>query len=467
MATIRKIQEGMTATQVAEAVDDNFYSVIADVQSVQTDVSNEQARAEAAEAEALSIAEAARNTANAMGDRVTTLETGLTTETSRAKAAEEANTAAIIAEKARAEEVEKSLGDDIMSCSADISIMQGKIEDLQAKDAAQDSVIATETSRAKAAEEANATAIANEQARAEAAEEANAAAVITERDRAIAEEEGLLEQIGLTQTALGDEQNRAEGVEAGLRGDIDAEVTRAKAAEEEAVQMINEETTRAKAAEEAVKSELTAVNDGQTEVLKRLDAGVDPLTVRLTGGGGLYKRGTTAEVTVTWTAKKSGETVAASLLTTVVNGGEVAKGSTSITETVEADKTWHVECGYTYELWAGVENTVSGSASTSVMFVGAMFVGAMAEAEAANVEKNLLTEQSVRRNPAGSYSVTATETSYLWIVVPSEMTVSKVTLNGFDNPMEGVVEIDGYKYYRSSNQMVAGTYTFVVSGTGI
>ena len=43
------------------------------------------------------------------------------------------------------------------------------------------------------------------------------------------------------------------------------------------------------------------------------------------------------------------------------------------------------------------------------------------------------------------------------------MTINKVTLNGFDVPMEVAVTIEKYKYYRSSNRLTNKDYTFVIS----
>lgn len=77
--------------------------------------------------------------------------------------------------------------------------------------------------------------------------------------------------------------------------------------------------------------------------------------------------------------------------------------------------------------------------------------------------------KAVKSSAAGSYNVTLSQNlMYFWICVPSDMTVNKVTLSGFDVPMQAyqTVAVTGkgnYKCYRSTNTNDAGTYTLVVS----
>lgn len=65
-----------------------------------------------------------------------------------------------------------------------------------------------------------------------------------------------------------------------------------------------------------------------------------------------------------------------------------------------------------------------------------------------------------------TYEVTFNETAYFYIVVPSDVIVSPVTMNGLEVPMESPTEreIEGHSYtvYRSSNKYIEGTHTFVI-----
>lgn len=77
--------------------------------------------------------------------------------------------------------------------------------------------------------------------------------------------------------------------------------------------------------------------------------------------------------------------------------------------------------------------------------------------------------KKVASNAGGNYSMTLTSNaSYFWICVPSNMSINKVTLSGFNVPMEAPVNVSvtgkgTYKCYRSTNTNDAGTYTLSVS----
>lgn len=72
-----------------------------------------------------------------------------------------------------------------------------------------------------------------------------------------------------------------------------------------------------------------------------------------------------------------------------------------------------------------------------------------------------------RRTPAGTYSLTTQSGDYVWWLVPSSMSISKATLNGFNFPIkqDGTTSVDGvsYKIYKSENQYSASTMNIVVS----
>ena len=61
-----------------------------------------------------------------------------------------------------------------------------------------------------------------------------------------------------------------------------------------------------------------------------------------------------------------------------------------------------------------------------------------------------LTKQSIKTSASGSYSLNNPTTGYyLWLCVPSSMSIQKVTSSGFDVPMEaaanGSTAVDSYK----------------------
>lgn len=106
---------------------------------------------------------------------------------------------------------------------------------------------------------------------------------------------------------------------------------------------------------------------------------------------------------------------------------------------------------------------VEKTASVSISVVNPMYVGAGA-AYADVVVENC--KQSARTSASGTYNVTvASNGQYVFFVVPSSMTINKVTLSGFDFPLlaADTTSKSGYKIYKSANTYKAGTLTLVVS----
>ena len=95
--------------------------------------------------------------------------------------------------------------------------------------------------------------------------------------------------------------------------------------------------------------------------------------------------------------------------------------------------------------------------------VNTMYVGAGA------VYTNVVNDshkQSVRTSASGTYNVTvASNGQHVFFVVPSSMTINKVTLSGFDFPLDAAdtTSKSGYKIYKSSNTYKAGAISLVVS----
>lgn len=80
-----------------------------------------------------------------------------------------------------------------------------------------------------------------------------------------------------------------------------------------------------------------------------------------------------------------------------------------------------------------------------------------------------LTKQARASSAAlSSLSVTFATSGYLWLCVPSGMTINSVTSSGFAVPMEDPVTVSvtdkgDYLCYRSTNEVNAGTVTYVIS----
>lgn len=206
-----------------------------------------------------------------------------------------------------------------------------------------------------------------------------------------------------------------------------------------------------------VKSHVGGVKQELDADIEKLNDKVFPLTVSVTGGG-LYEKGTSRDVSVGWTVKRGDDLVSAAV---TVNGEAVSGEATSKKYTgVTTDTTYTVEATY---------DGRKASGSTRVRFVAPMYFGFSSAAAVDSLNVKGLVKQGVKDNPKGTVKLTAGATGYLWLCMPDSMSVTKVTLNGFDVPMEAVQNWtddslqQAYRCYRSSNELVAKEYTFVIN----
>lgn len=191
------------------------------------------------------------------------------------------------------------------------------------------------------------------------------------------------------------------------------------------------------------------------EKMGMIEDKVFPLAISVSGGG-TFEKGVPKDITVKWTLKKGDSTVSAESVT--VND-ESASGTSKLFSGVTQNTTYTVKAVYQ-------EKTAQGS--TSATFVAPMYFGFAAATEAASLEITSLGKQSIKTSPGGSYTLNnATTGHYLWLCVPSSMTINRVTSSGFDIPMEeqqtGSTSVDTYKCYRSSSQINEGNVTIVIS----
>lgn len=116
-------------------------------------------------------------------------------------------------------------------------------------------------------------------------------------------------------------------------------------------------------------------------------------------------------------------------------------------------KAYAVQSGFDYD------------ASTKVTGTKPYYIGSGTEY---NDVVNNSCKQNIKASPAGIYNVAINNNGdYVLFVVPNSMIVNKVTMNGFNFPIESpqIVQIEGndYKAYRSSNTYDAGIITIVIS----
>lgn len=449
MATIVKIAEGMTADRVSEVIDNNFSEVLADINAVQQRVAAEETRAKAAEAEMQTRVENANNGVEAMKTRLTTAEEAIAGEITRALREEKVLREGL----AEANETLESVQEDVMSVSNDVSNLEG--------------ALATE----KSEREAEVTQLSGE-----ITDLSNQTdeAIRGVRDDMATEVETLRGSIA---TEKSDREAAVEQLAGELeeaKGELGTAVATEKSEREAAVDTVSQELASATAAMgsaiTAEKSErvaavegIVAVNNAQTEVLKRMEQAMEPLVVTLTGGGGVYEEGTEQAVTLKWSVKKGGQAIDMRNVTTLVNDEPQAIGASMLQETVTSSKTWKVSCLYDYEIVPGATNNVSGSATTKVTFVKPIYTGGSEYDTMLEIDVETLTKH-IKTSVAGTYTLKLTTNGWLWLIVPESMTVKKVTMEGLDVPM--TVQNTGgpaeYNCWRTDEQIVPGEYQLKV-----
>ena len=77
-------------------------------------------------------------------------------------------------------------------------------------------------------------------------------------------------------------------------------------------------------------------------------------------------------------------------------------------------------------------------------------------------------KKSIKSSPNGTYSMSdISQGEYVWLCVPSNFNINRVTSSGFSVPMEAAISVPvegkgNYKCYRTSSSLAAGTFNFVI-----
>lgn len=296
--------------------------------------------------------------------------------------------------------------------------------------------------------------------------------------------EGIITRIS-NKEEIGDVTIKYTGQIKELRSAIDAEETRAKDAEtanrklitdligespetldtihEISSWILNDETGAAAMVKE-INENKNAISDN-VDILIEHDKIVRPVIVYLNGKQGLLSLGlvevgTSKEINFIISAKKGVETITNMIIT--VNGNRI--DSDTYTENVTTTKEYNVKVVYTYNI-NNKEVTEEAQSKAYVTFVKAMYFG-FNEFESINNDIiNSFEKQQLNTTPIGTYEIISPINGYMWLCVPDNMNINKVTIGGFDVPIElnNTSEVDGYKCYRSSNKLVAGTYNILIS----
>ena len=111
---------------------------------------------------------------------------------------------------------------------------------------------------------------------------------------------------------------------------------------------------------------------------------------------------------------------------------------------------------------------ITKTASVTVNAYYPMYFGASVKDALVSADVLALTKQPIKSSPAGNVTVEVGANEYLWLCVPSTMTINSVKSGGFDVPMAApvTVAVDGkgdYKCYRSAGPFAEGTFNGVIA----
>lgn len=174
-----------------------------------------------------------------------------------------------------------------------------------------------------------------------------------------------------------------------------------------------------------------------------------------------FEKGVETAVTLNWSTKFNNQEVTPDSI-------EVKKGSTVLT----TDKTLktigdNVSDTQAYSMTAVIKG-ITKTASVTVNAYYPMYFGASAKDALVSADVLALTKQPIKSSPAGNVTVEVGANEYLWLCVPSTMTINSVKSGGFDVPMAApvTVAVDGkgdYKCYRSAGPFAEGTFSGVIA----
>ena len=154
------------------------------------------------------------------------------------------------------------------------------------------------------------------------------------------------------------------------------------------------------------------------------------------------------------------ETLSVKRGTTVINSTPIASLNIKDTLNTEDDST-------TYTL-SITSKGVTKTATANVNAYYPMYFGHSAKAALTGEDVLGLTKQAIKSSPNGTYNMTGiAEGEYVWLCVPSNFSITKVTSSGFGVPMAAAVTVTvegkgSYKCYRTEGALKAGNFNFVI-----
>lgn len=180
--------------------------------------------------------------------------------------------------------------------------------------------------------------------------------------------------------------------------------------------------------------------------------------VTLSGSPTIIEKGINTKINLSWNYKYNGvETIPTSM--------QLKSGNT-VLESVNKTYTDTISTSKTYQVTAVNEGITKTSNIVTVSAYYPMYFGEGSEIFDRTSIITASNKRPIASDPRGDVSITFTGGQYLWLCVPNEMSINKVTSSGFAVPMEEPVSQtinESYKCYRSTDTINEGTVNFTIA----
>lgn len=211
-----------------------------------------------------------------------------------------------------------------------------------------------------------------------------------------------------------------------------------------------------------------AALDELTQKLGDLEKTMWPLKVTLTASPTVVEyTGSNQTINLVAITTRKGSQITPSTLN-LTKDGTIISSSPLAKLTITDNLNKRGITNYGVSVSTKIPYVLTASASVQVNSVLPIYMGFTTATSLTELTLKNLVKQSIRVNPNGSYTLNNTiKGAYIWFCVPDDMVIHKVTLNGFDVPMESPVTVStslgNYKCYRNSNPLVNQSFTFIIS----
>lgn len=205
-----------------------------------------------------------------------------------------------------------------------------------------------------------------------------------------------------------------------------------------------------------IDSKFNTVNDKLSDINKVLYNQHSQVT--LSGSPTIIEKGINTKINLSWNYKYNGVEVTPTSM-------QLKSGNT-VLESVNKTYTDTISTSKTYQVTAVNEGITKTSNIVAVSAYYPMYFGEGSEVFDRTSIITASNKRPIASNPRGDVSITFTGGQYLWLCVPSEMNINKVTSSGFAVPMEEPVNQtinESYKCYRSTDTINEGTVNFTIA----